>query len=53
MAPDHSLSVLSLSQSVDDTAWPDGAQGILYATHSTDDTVDAVAGDFPYARWWP
>ena len=46
-APDHSLSVLSLSQSVDDTAWPDGAQGILYATDSTDDTVDAVTGDFP------
>jgi hypothetical protein len=45
--PDHKLSVLSLSQSVDDTAWPDGVRGILYATDSTNDAVDAVTGDFP------
>jgi hypothetical protein len=44
---DHELSVLSLSQSVDDTAWPDGARGVLYATDSTNDTVDAVTGAFP------
>lgn len=41
-----SLSVLSLSQSVDDTQWADGP-GVLYATDSTNDTVDAVGGDFP------
>jgi len=48
--PDHKLSVLSLSQSIDDTAWPDGVhgvRGILYATDSTNDAVDAVTGDFP------
>ncbi len=41
------LSVLSLSQSVDDTAWPVGPGGTLYATDSTNDTVDAVTGSFP------
>jgi hypothetical protein len=41
-----SLSVLNLSQSVDDTAWPDG-HGTLFATDSTNDTVDAVTGGFP------
>jgi hypothetical protein len=40
------LSVLDLSQSVDDTAWPD-AHGTLFATDSTNDTVDAVTGGFP------
>ncbi len=45
--PDHKLSVLSLSQSVDDTAWPDGARGTLYATDSTNDAVDAITGAFP------
>jgi hypothetical protein len=45
------LSVLSLTQSVDDTAWPDAAKGgVLYATDSTNDAVDAVTGDFGY---WP
>jgi len=45
--PDQSLSVLSLSQSVDDTAWPDGHPGTLFATDSTHDTVVAVRGAFP------
>jgi hypothetical protein len=40
------LSVLSLSQSVDDTQWADGA-GVLYATDSTNDAIDAISGDFP------
>jgi hypothetical protein len=44
---DHKLSVLNLTQSVDDTAWPDGGHGALYATDSTNDTVDVVTGDFP------
>ena len=43
------LSVLTLSQSVDDTAWPHG-DGTLFATDSTNDTVDAVTGGFPD---WP
>jgi hypothetical protein len=42
-----SLSVLNLSQSVDDTAWPDSQDGTLFATDSTNDTVDAITGDFP------
>jgi hypothetical protein len=44
---DHKLAVLNLTQSVDDTAWPDGGNGALYATDSTNDTVDVVTGDFP------
>jgi hypothetical protein len=40
------LSVLSLSQSVDDTQWADGP-GVLYATDSTNDAIDAISGDFP------
>ncbi len=44
---DHTLSVLDLTQSVDDTAWPDGGSGALYATDSTNDTVDVVTGAFP------
>ncbi len=44
---DHGLSVLNLTQSVDDTAWPDGGLGTLYATDSTNDAVVAVTGDFP------
>jgi hypothetical protein len=46
---DHKLSVLNLTQSVDDTAWPDNGHGggALYATDSTNDTVDVVTGDFP------
>jgi hypothetical protein len=44
---DHHLSVLDLSQSVDDTAWPGDGGGVLYATDSTNDQVDAITGDFP------
>jgi hypothetical protein len=40
------LSVLSLSQSVDDTAFPEGI-GVLYATDSTDDTVAVITGASP------
>ena len=42
----HELSVLSLSQSVDDTAFPNGP-GVLYATDSTNDTVDVIMGALP------
>jgi hypothetical protein len=44
---DHKLLVLNLTQSVDDTAWPDGSHGTLFATDSTYDTVDAITGDLP------
>ncbi len=40
------LSVLTLSQAVDDTAWTDGP-GVLYATDSTNDAIDVVSGAFP------
>ena len=40
------LSVLNLTQSVDDTAWPN-EDGTLFATDSTNNTVDAVTGGFP------
>jgi hypothetical protein len=43
----HTLSVLSLSQSVDDTQWAD-SPGVLYATDSTNDAIDAISGDFPH-----
>jgi hypothetical protein len=45
--PNHELSVLSLTQSVDDTAFPVG-RGVLYATDSKDDTVAAITGAFPF-----
>jgi hypothetical protein len=44
---DHKLSVVNLSQSVDDTAWPERGDGTLYATDSTHGTVDAITGSFP------
>jgi len=40
------LSVLSLSQSVDDTAWPTDRYGRLYSTDSTNNAVDVVTGPF-------
>ncbi len=43
--PSKSLSVLSLSQSVDDTAWAVGP-GVLYGTDSTNDAVDVLGGAF-------
>jgi hypothetical protein len=45
----QSLSVLSLSQSVDDTAWPTVPRGgSLYSTDSTNDAVDLVTGPLGY-----
>jgi hypothetical protein len=40
------LTVLNLSQSVDDTAWPTHRSGKLFATDSTNDTVVVVTGSF-------
>jgi hypothetical protein len=44
--PNHELSVLKLTESVDDTAFPQGP-GVLYSTDSTHDTVVAISGSFP------
>ena len=43
----HSLAVLRLSQSVDDTAWARSPFGRLYGADTSGDTVDAVTGLFP------
>jgi hypothetical protein len=40
------LSVLRLSNSVDDTAWALSRSGSMYATDSSADTVDVVTGRF-------
>ena len=40
------LSVLSLSQSVDDSAWATDATGTLYATDNADNEVFALTGHF-------
>ncbi|MGO9782502.1 MAG: hypothetical protein ACLPKE_24405 [Streptosporangiaceae bacterium] len=42
----QSLSVLSLSQSVDDTAWATGWSGRIYTTDNSEDFVDTVTGSF-------
>ena len=44
--PVQQLSVLSLDQSINDTAWATDPHGTLYATDSSTDTVDAVSGNF-------
>jgi len=44
--PNHQLSVLNLSQSVDDTAFSKG-HGVLFATDSTDDSIDVITGALP------
>jgi hypothetical protein len=42
----QSLSVLSLNQAVDDTAWPTNTSGSLFATDSANDAVDVIRGPF-------
>jgi len=45
--PHQNLSVLSLSQPVDDTAWPVARPGgRLFATDSSNDAVDMITGPF-------
>jgi hypothetical protein len=44
--PNQSLSVLNLSQSVDDTAWATASRGTLFATDSKNNKVFAVRGRF-------
>jgi len=44
--PSQSLSVLALDQSVNDTAFATAEQGALYATDSSNDTIDVITGAF-------
>ena len=44
--PNQTLSVLSLTESVDDTAWPTSTAGELFSTDSTNDNVDVITGVF-------
>jgi hypothetical protein len=42
----QTLTVLNLSQSVDDTAFATNPHGTLFATDAAHDTVDAISGPF-------
>lgn len=44
--PHQKLSVLKLSQSVDDSAWPSGASGAIYTTDGSADKIDKITGPF-------
>jgi len=39
-------AALKLSNAVDDTAWPSGAFGAIYATDSSNDTINRITGPF-------
>jgi hypothetical protein len=45
--PGGKLSVLQLSQSVDDTAWARSSRGVLVGANTAGDTIDVVTGPFP------
>jgi hypothetical protein len=42
----QSLSVLKLSDSVDDTAWPSDASGAIYTTDNSNNTINRITGPF-------
>ena len=42
----QSLSVLKLSQSIDDTAWPSAARGMLLVSDNDNGTVEKITGPF-------
>jgi hypothetical protein len=44
--PGQRLAVLSLSSSVDDTAWPSTERGTIYTTDNSDNSVYAITGPF-------
>lgn len=44
--PDQSLSVLDLSQSINDSAWITSGEGTLYITDNADNLVEALRGHF-------
>ena len=45
--PGRRLSVLRLSQSVDDTAWARSPAGRIFGSDTSGDTIDVVTGRFP------
>jgi hypothetical protein len=44
--PHQALSVLKLSDSVDDTAWPSDRSGAIYTTDNSNNTVNKITGPF-------
>ena len=44
--PHQTLSALSLSASVDDTAWPSDRKGTLYASDNANNTIYRITGPF-------
>jgi hypothetical protein len=44
--PGQTLSVLRLSNAVDDTAWPSAISGAIYTTDNSNDTVYKITGPF-------
>jgi hypothetical protein len=42
----QTLSVLMLSDSVDDTAWPSDSTGAIYTTDNSNDTINKITGPF-------
>jgi len=44
--PRQSLSVLNLTASVDDTAWPSTPSGAIYTTDNSNDTINRITGPF-------
>ena len=44
--PDQSISVLQLSSSVDDTAWPSGPRGAVLTTDNFNNTINEITGPF-------
>ena len=42
----QSLSVLNLSDSVDDTAWPSDRHGAIFTTDNSNDTINEITGPF-------
>ncbi len=48
----RALSVLDLTQAVDDTAWPSGPNGTLYTTDNSGNTIYAITGPFVRGSVW-
>jgi hypothetical protein len=44
--PHQALSVLKLSDSVDDTAWPSDSSGAIYTTDNSKNTINKITGPF-------
>ena len=44
--PRQRLSVLNLSDSVDDTAWPSDRHGAIFTTDNSNDTINEIRGPF-------